>query len=263
MRFERQVFSITTRRSFDQGTGTRARKGKARFRAFFSAANRGGAAGILLSGPARSVAGLIRIKASPDPEAYKHYNSRDIRTGEVQAMFKTIIVATDGSDHADKAVVIAADLAVKYDATITLLHVLLRGNAQAGDLRRLVDIEKLPSDLHDEFERFAKIQEQKDAGNPAAAAYVTIPFSHEVIAGIGNAIVDRAEGIAREHGASSIDRVVTEGDAADIILNCAKDRKADLIVMGTRGLSDLRGLFVGSVSHKVSHLAECTCILVR
>jgi len=33
--------------------------------------------------------------------------------------------------------------------------------------------------------------------------------------------------------------------------------------MGTRGLSDLKGLFVGSVSHKVSHLADCSCITVR
>ena len=51
--------------------------------------------------------------------------------------------------------------------------------------------------------------------------------------------------------------------ATDAILDCAKDRNADLIVMGTRGLSDLKGRFVGSVSHKLSHLADCTFITVR
>ena len=53
------------------------------------------------------------------------------------------------------------------------------------------------------------------------------------------------------------------GDAARVILDCAKERNADLIVMGTRGMSDLRGLLVGSVSHKVSHLADCSCVTVR
>ena len=179
-------------------------------------------------------------------------------------MFRTIIVATDGSDHADKAVAMAADLAAKYNAKMTLLHVLLRRNAEARDFRRLIDVNKLPADLRDEFERFEQIQEKKETmASGTAGAFVSIPFSQEVIVGVGNAIVDRAEGIARKHGAGKIDRIVTEGDAADVILQCAKDQDADLIVMGTRGLSDLRGLFVGSVSHKVSHLAECSCIMVR
>ena len=47
------------------------------------------------------------------------------------------------------------------------------------------------------------------------------------------------------------------------IAGLAQDRKADAIVMGSRGLSDIKGLFLGSVSHKVSHLAECTCITVK
>ena len=43
----------------------------------------------------------------------------------------------------------------------------------------------------------------------------------------------------------------------------AKDRMVDAIVIGSRGLSDIKGLFLGSVSHKVGHLAECTCITVK
>ena len=177
-------------------------------------------------------------------------------------MFQKIVVATDGSDHATKAIAVAGDLAAKYDAEMTLLHVFLRRNAEASDLRRIIDVQTLPPNLREEFERFEGMQEKRRTSNATAVA-VSIPFPDDVLIGVGNAIVDKAEGIARDHGAKKIDRVIAEGDPADIILGAAKERQADLIVMGTRGLSDLKGLFVGSVSHKVSHLADCTCITVR
>jgi nucleotide-binding universal stress UspA family protein len=177
-------------------------------------------------------------------------------------MFSTILVATDGSDHADKAVAVAGDLAAKYDADMTLLHVLLRRNAAAADLRKMIDVKNLPDGPREEFERFEAMGRSSDTMTDGAVS-VSLPFPATVLAAVGNALVDKAEGIAREHGAKVIGRVVTEGDPADVILDCAKERKADLIVMGTRGLSDLAGLFVGSVSHKVSHLADCTCITVR
>jgi nucleotide-binding universal stress UspA family protein len=177
-------------------------------------------------------------------------------------MFHTIVVATDGSDHADKAVAVAGDLAAKYDAEITLLHVFLRRNAEATDLRRLIDVQMLPVKLQEEFERFEGLQEQRKI-SASTVVGPSIPFPEDVMVGVGNAIVDKAKDIAKQHGAIKINRVITNGDPADIILNTAKDRHADLIVMGTRGLSDLKGLFVGSVSHKVSHLADCTCITVR
>jgi nucleotide-binding universal stress UspA family protein len=53
------------------------------------------------------------------------------------------------------------------------------------------------------------------------------------------------------------------GRAARVILEAAGDAGADLIVMGSRGLSDLAGLVVGSVTHKVLHLAHCPVLVVR
>jgi nucleotide-binding universal stress UspA family protein len=35
-----------------------------------------------------------------------------------------------------------------------------------------------------------------------------------------------------------------------------------MIFLGSRGLGDAKGLLMGSVSHKVAHLAECTCVSV-
>jgi nucleotide-binding universal stress UspA family protein len=53
------------------------------------------------------------------------------------------------------------------------------------------------------------------------------------------------------------------GQAALEIVDTAKAIGADVIVMGTRGMSDLRGLLVGSVAHKVIHLAGCPVLVVR
>lgn len=57
--------------------------------------------------------------------------------------------------------------------------------------------------------------------------------------------------------------LVLYGDPAANIIEYVKENNIDAVVMGSRGMSDLRGLLVGSVSHKVSSLAECTCIMVK
>jgi len=53
------------------------------------------------------------------------------------------------------------------------------------------------------------------------------------------------------------------GYAAKDIVDTAKKQAADLIVMGSRGLSDIAGLFVGSVTHKVLQLAHIPVLVVR
>lgn len=58
---------------------------------------------------------------------------------------------------------------------------------------------------------------------------------------------------------SMIDRSVT----SQRIVDSARETHADMIVKGSRGLSDLAGLLVGSVSHKVTNMAPCTCVTVR
>ncbi|HEX9122336.1 MAG TPA: universal stress protein [Actinomycetota bacterium] len=53
------------------------------------------------------------------------------------------------------------------------------------------------------------------------------------------------------------------GQTPRVILNVARDEDVGLIVMGTRGLSDWGRLLMGSVAHKVVHLAECPVLVVR
>ncbi len=57
--------------------------------------------------------------------------------------------------------------------------------------------------------------------------------------------------------------VALQGHAAQAICDAADGHGAVVIVIGTRGRSDLRGLLLGSVTHKVIQLAACPVLVVR
>jgi nucleotide-binding universal stress UspA family protein len=80
---------------------------------------------------------------------------------------------------------------------------------------------------------------------------------------LGDRLTSAAEARAREHGVTEVIGRTEEGRPAGQILEVAEREEVDMIVMGSRGLSDARALFLGSVSHKVANHAPCTCITVK
>lgn len=150
-------------------------------------------------------------------------------------MIKTILVPVDGSEHANKAIVLASDLAQKYDARLIALNVM----TEAGS-------ERVPPELRD-YERLEHVR-------------VT---ERSVLDSESERILSDAKLQAREKGAPKVETVRRSGDAAAIILEVANDQSADVIVMGSRGLGNVKGLLLGSVSHKVAQLSECNCITVK
>ncbi len=137
-------------------------------------------------------------------------------------MFKHILIAVDGSDHARQAVPTAIQLAKQFDSDVFVLHVRERDIGRAG---------AFPLETVD------------DASGVVASAVGTIkkagvPVNGEV-------------------------QVAVSGHAAQHIVETAKSRGADLIVMGSRGLSDIAGLLLGSVTHKVLQLAHVPVLVVR
>ena len=76
-------------------------------------------------------------------------------------------------------------------------------------------------------------------------------------------MLDDARNEAADAGLKNVETVMTDGDAAERILDCVGERKVDCVVMGSRGLSDMKALYLGSVSHKVLNKAHCTCIAVK
>ena len=75
--------------------------------------------------------------------------------------------------------------------------------------------------------------------------------------------MDRARKFVAKRGVKKIVPVMVEGDPAEAILDLAARHKASMIVMGSRGLSDVKGLLLGSTSHKVNAQAGCTCVSVK
>ncbi len=141
---------------------------------------------------------------------------------------RNILVPVDGSIRAIDAVSYADDLADKCGATISLLYVL-----QTDE----------PYILPEHLEKL--IQETGAAKSEA----------DRILA----AAMDR---VALCDGAR-VSMETREGDPAGEILKFCREKGIDLIVMGDRGMGDLQGLLLGSVSHKVAQAAECPCLLYR
>ena len=68
---------------------------------------------------------------------------------------------------------------------------------------------------------------------------------------------------AQESGVDRVRLRVVEGHPVHEIVETAKSESVDMIFLGSRGLGDMLGFMMGSVSHKVMHLAPCTCVAVK
>jgi nucleotide-binding universal stress UspA family protein len=146
-------------------------------------------------------------------------------------MISNILIPVDGSEHSRKALQLGCDLAAKYGAAVHLIHV-----------------------------TETPVREYTMALGGAA---LTLRASPEQLKQAGSKALEYGREYALNHGVKEVTTEVQGGSPAQRIVESAKETHADMIVMGSRGLSDLAGLLVGSVSHKVTNMAPCTCITVR
>jgi len=139
---------------------------------------------------------------------------------------KKILIAVDGSNHARRALATAAELASALNGTLLVVTV-----DEPGPLKGAVA----------EFARTEDLSRQE----------------------VTDQILGSAAENARKEGAKEVETAFATGDAAEGILSLADEHKADMVVLGARGLTNLQGLVMGSVSHKVMQLTGLPCLIVR
>ncbi|MGO9135910.1 MAG: universal stress protein [Methylovirgula sp.] len=140
---------------------------------------------------------------------------------------KRILVATDGSNGAERAVAFAAELAKQFGAKLSIITV-------SGDFS--------------DHEMTQLARSESDIG-----AAIDLR---------SNRILIKARECAQRIGLTDIETSAAWGDAAETIIDTAARTQADAIVLGRRGRGRLAGLLLGSVSQKVATLAPCAAIVV-
>lgn len=173
-------------------------------------------------------------------------------------MFKSILVTLDGSEPAANALGYAIDLARRYDSSLFIAHVQLRGTS----IDTLIQIAEA-YDFHDEVkEDLEQVQLIPTAGGPMIGIPMVI-IPDDVIEKVGRLLLAKAVADARASGVEDTNGLLLEGAPANAILEAAKEKQAELIVVGSRGHGDLKSLVLGSISHKLLQDAECPCLVVK
>jgi nucleotide-binding universal stress UspA family protein len=140
-------------------------------------------------------------------------------------MFKKILVGVDGSEHGLHAACTAGDLARAMNAE---------------KLRIVVAFDPVPPYLGEpnlQYAIDARVKEAQTILQAAVEAVGDVP--------------------------AEIHTEMIEGSPAEAIINVAKTRESDVIVIGSRGLGKLAGLVMGSTSQKVVSHAPCPVLIVR
>ena len=175
-------------------------------------------------------------------------------------MFKKILLAVDGSAHGMRAAESAAAIAAAFEGELVLVTV-LPDSVTLEQVERMPQADRFAQSVKDDMQRMRDAVERRPASG--VVAYSQIPAPYSAVAALGEEILNDVEAIVRGNGATRIARVAASGNPAQQILDQATKHRADLIVMGTRGLTDFGALVLGSVSHKVIHLATCPCLTVK
>lgn len=144
-------------------------------------------------------------------------------------MIKTILLCTDGSEDALKALHYAIDLVRPLNAQLVLVSVF---NPPVG---MLLTSTFFPLGLDDTLRSGEKVRDALTRESIAVLKAAEVPFRTRV----------------------------EVGDPVQKILEIAEEEKADLIVQGSRGLGGFQSLLLGSVSDSILHHAPCPVLTVR
>lgn len=147
-------------------------------------------------------------------------------------MISKILIATDGSASANRALELAVELAKVHNASLYAINV----------IRQI----QIPPEMQN-MARVESLGENRLS----------------VLEFIANQILDDAETRIQATGATFAKKSIGHEDPATSISKYAKKHGIDLVVIGTRGLSKVKALLLGSVSRKVTEICNVNTLIVR
>jgi nucleotide-binding universal stress UspA family protein len=145
-----------------------------------------------------------------------------------------ILLAVDGSDHATRAARVAGEFSACFETTVDVINVVPERDLVIPDLESYAN-------EHGQLERI----------------YVT---RRDILESMGRDVIAAAAHEVREAGGDLGEVRVMIGRPAPEIASYADEIEADFIIMGRRGLGDVKGMLMGSVSHRVGQLSGRTLI---
>lgn len=156
-------------------------------------------------------------------------------------MITKILVALDYLADMSQIFEQAVDLAVKYQASLYILHCIEPHNAPLPEVSAMAAY----SGVLDE--------------NLVAAQQEDL---HQQIAKISAWLQEQAA-IAEEKGVPTVKVDYKVGESREEICTTAKEWDADIVVIGRRGLRGISEMLLGSVSNYVVHHAPCSVMVVQ
>jgi nucleotide-binding universal stress UspA family protein len=144
-------------------------------------------------------------------------------------LFEKILVPLDGSKHSLNALGKAIEIAKKFEGKLTLIH---------AYTIRLVSLPK----------EYAHAE--------------TTPEMVEVSGDAGAKLLADAKAKAKAAGVD-VETLLVVGPAVETIIEASENGEFDLIVIGARGLSPIKEIVLGSVSHGVTAHAKCPVLVVK
>jgi len=134
-----------------------------------------------------------------------------------------ILVPLDGSGDSQKALLQACDLAKNYQSNLILVYV----------------VEKSPS---------LNLLDRKE--------YL------EILRKFGNKVLIKGKQTAENKGIDVI-TIMKEGNISNEIVKLAKNKKCNLIIVGSKGLGATARFFLGSISNKLANNSPCSVLIVK
>lgn len=198
------------------------------------------------------MSGARRFMLGNVPNKVSHHVTKDLlivktdRPKQSSSSYDKLLVGSDGSDTAMRAVDAASALAAKLSAIAVVACVyeppseaeLKAARAGSGDALSQWNVSRDIRDTPEEFRwRIAGASQAED-------------------------VLDRAVSRAEQHGVQAETRAI-RGSPAEALLEVADSEEFDLIVVGSVGMTGAKRFTLGNVPHRISHHAPVDVLIVR